>query len=62
MITICCICKEVIKQCGWSRQVVSRDVKVSHGYCPDCYKNMMKKFKLDTSPTSSNSKRLMQYH
>lgn len=62
MITICCMCKKVITQCGWTRQSASSEHKVSHGYCPDCYQNMMKKFKLDPQTSSFGRKRLMQCH
>lgn len=61
MITICCMCKKVISQCGWARQSASKEIKVSHGYCPECYQNMMKKFKLDPTP-SAVVRKTMQCH
>lgn len=41
MQTICCVCLKTKNKKGWGRQNVRHDEEISHGYCPDCYREMM---------------------
>ncbi|MBU0484977.1 MAG: hypothetical protein KKB30_10745 [Proteobacteria bacterium] len=43
METICCLCHKIKDEKGWSRQFVLKGKKLSHGYCPDCYRKTMEK-------------------
>ncbi len=42
LIRMCCVCHRVEQEGGW-RQVseLSVDAVVSHGYCPDCFAEVM---------------------
>lgn len=37
MQVVCCACKRVEGQNGWSEAPVSRESEVSFGYCPACF-------------------------
>ncbi|MEW6593585.1 MAG: hypothetical protein AB1413_01815 [Thermodesulfobacteriota bacterium] len=41
MQTICCICHRTKSDNRWIRSAQSRAKKVSHGYCPSCYRQLM---------------------
>ena len=43
MITICCVCRRTKSQQGWIEQFHSEHVELSHGYCPRCYLQTIKK-------------------
>ena len=47
LLPICCVCKKVRDDQNYWQQVESyiskrTDVRFSHGYCPDCYKKVVK--------------------
>lgn len=48
MTTICCVCHRTKSQVGWVKKRVSkRQHRLSHGYCPDCYRQTMEMIQLD---------------
>lgn len=41
---VCCGCHRVKKQNGWVKMVKGQALaKLSHGYCPECYRKAMQK-------------------
>ena len=40
---ICCVCNKTKNHNGWEKQAAWSGVQLSHGYCPQCYQQMMKK-------------------
>lgn len=45
MKTVCCVCHKTKSQNGWGwvKQSISQTRKLSHGYCPDCYRQTLQK-------------------
>jgi hypothetical protein len=43
MQVICCVCLKTKKQKGWAKQAARSGVRLSHGYCPQCYQQMMER-------------------
>jgi len=43
MQVICCVCLKTKKQKGWAKQAARSGVQLSHGYCPQCYQQMMER-------------------
>ena len=41
--TICCVCHKTKDLNGWIDQFISQYKKLSHGYCPECYEETIKK-------------------
>ena len=40
---ICCMCKKTEDSHGWEEQEPDRDSLVSHGYCPECFRQTMQR-------------------
>ena len=43
MQTICCVCQKTKNHNGWAKQAARSGAQFSHGYCPQCYKQMMER-------------------
>ena len=43
MRTVCCVCYKIKSEDGWVKQQKNRSRKLSHGYCPDCYRETMQR-------------------
>ncbi|MBU4177337.1 MAG: hypothetical protein ACYC0O_13760 [Desulfurivibrionaceae bacterium] len=41
MQVICCVCHKTKNHKGWAKQAARSGVRLSHGYCPRCYRQMM---------------------
>ena len=41
MQTVCCVCQKTKSQAGWIQGQSSKETRVSHGYCPDCFSQTM---------------------
>jgi hypothetical protein len=39
--TICCICLRKKGKSGWRQERISPFAELSHGYCPECYRQTM---------------------
>ncbi|MHB1014453.1 MAG: hypothetical protein ACYC2W_04125 [Desulfurivibrionaceae bacterium] len=44
MRTICCVCRRVKCKGGWFEQMLASEVRVSHGFCPECFDKTMADF------------------
>jgi len=40
---ICCVCHKTKNHKGWAKQAVRSGAPLSHGYCPQCYQQMLEK-------------------
>jgi hypothetical protein len=38
---VCCVCQKTKSQAGWIQGQASKEGRVSHGYCPDCFHRTM---------------------
>ncbi|MCK5340985.1 MAG: hypothetical protein KAJ60_07915 [Desulfobulbaceae bacterium] len=45
MKTVCCLCLKTKEPDGWKLYVPTRQETYSHGYCPECYQEVMKRFR-----------------
>lgn len=43
MQVICCVCLKTKNHNGWKKQTARSGGQISHGYCPQCYKQMMER-------------------
>jgi len=44
METVCCVCHRVKRRYGWVKGGKAEEgVKLSHGYCPRCFRRTMQK-------------------
>jgi len=43
MTTICCKCFKTKTANGWTKRVATDVATLSHGYCPTCYREAIKK-------------------
>lgn len=43
MTIICCVCHKSKDRKGWSDHSQHRDTMISHGYCPECYRQAIEK-------------------
>jgi len=43
MQTVCCVCQKTKSQSGWIQKQASKEGRVSHGYCPDCFHSTMER-------------------
>lgn len=43
MQVICCVCHKTKTHDSWAKQAVRSGVQLSHGYCPQCHKQMMER-------------------
>jgi len=43
MTTICCKCFKTKTENGWTKADTKANAMLSHGYCPTCYSEAMKK-------------------
>ena len=43
MQVICCVCHKTKTHNSWTKQAVRSGVQLSHGYCPQCHKQMMER-------------------
>jgi len=43
MQVICCVCHKTKKPKGWAKQAARSGTQLSHGYCPQCYQQMMER-------------------
>ncbi len=41
--TICCVCRKTKDLNGWIDKFISQYKTLSHGYCPECYEETIKK-------------------
>lgn len=41
MRTICCVCHRTKGSNGWKKQKAAGEIRISHGYCPDCYQQVI---------------------
>ena len=46
MRTVCCVCRRVKCKGDWLEQMVEAEVRVSHGFCPECFDKTMAQFSL----------------
>ncbi|MFA6284113.1 MAG: hypothetical protein WC633_08230 [Desulfurivibrionaceae bacterium] len=44
MRTVCCVCRRVKCKGGWLEEMVESEVRVSHGFCPECYEKTMTQY------------------
>lgn len=44
---ICCVCLKIKSQNGWERGGSLKDGKISHGYCPKCYRELIAQIPAD---------------
>ena len=44
MRTVCCVCMKMKVEKGWVKQVIAHNGRISHGYCPACFQQTMRKF------------------
>lgn len=42
MQTICCLCHKTKHRNGWVKKLVPHSRKLSHGYCPRCFRKILK--------------------
>ena len=48
MTTVCCVCRRIRGEQGWLERRRSQDEgRLSHGYCPECYRQAMAMLRLD---------------
>ena len=40
---VCCVCAKTDNGSGWSREPLADYRRLSHGYCPDCYRRLMER-------------------
>lgn len=43
MQVICCVCHKTKNHKGWAKQTARSGGQLSHGYCPQCYQQMMER-------------------
>ncbi|HIJ91338.1 MAG: hypothetical protein OEV89_11765 [Desulfobulbaceae bacterium] len=43
MLVICCVCHKTKAHNRWAKQAAKSGAQLSHGYCPQCYRQMMEK-------------------
>jgi len=43
MTTICCQCQRTKEGNNWKRKFVRGEQRISHGYCPKCYRKVIEK-------------------
>lgn len=43
MQTVCCVCQKTKSQAGWIQGQAGKEVRISHGYCPDCFHQTMER-------------------
>lgn len=43
MQVICCVCLKTKQPKGWAKQAARSGGQLSHGYCPQCYQQMMER-------------------
>jgi len=43
MQTVCCVCRKTKSRTGWIQGQSSKETRVSHGYCPDCFHQTMER-------------------
>jgi hypothetical protein len=55
--TICCICQRQKGNNGWERAAAKPCTDLSHGYCPECYREIMIQYGL-----ASALDRLLELH
>lgn len=41
MRTVCCVCRKVKCKGDWLEQMLESEVRVSHGFCPECFDKTM---------------------
>lgn len=41
MKTVCCVCQKTKNKKGWGKQSITESKELSHGYCPDCYQEII---------------------
>ena len=46
MRTVCCVCRRVKCKGVWLEQMIESEVRVSHGFCPECFGETIAKFSL----------------
>ena len=39
--TVCCVCQRKKTKKGWVKRAVKQSKELSHGYCPECYHEIM---------------------
>ncbi|MCX5865045.1 MAG: hypothetical protein NTW42_08255 [Deltaproteobacteria bacterium] len=49
MRTICCVCRRVKSKGDWLEEMIESEVRVSHGFCPECFDKTMAQFSLTWS-------------
>lgn len=40
---ICCVCQKTKSHKGWTKQAAGSRAPHSHGYCPQCYQQILEK-------------------
>jgi hypothetical protein len=53
--TICCICGRQKRFGDWRSAGLKPPRKPSHGYCPECFVELMERLGLDAGPVTSDS-------
>ncbi|MHB1184838.1 MAG: hypothetical protein ACYC4A_09105 [Desulfobulbia bacterium] len=44
MRTVCCVCRRVKCKGDWLEQMIESEVRVSHGFCPECFDKTMAQY------------------
>jgi len=57
MRTVCCVCRRVKCKGDWLEQMVEAEVRVSHGFCPECFDKTMIQFSLAWSNRTDGTAR-----
>jgi len=58
MRTVCCVCRRVKCKGDWLEQMVEAEVRVSHGFCPECFDKTMTQFSLAWSTRTEGTIRV----
>ncbi len=45
---ICCVCLKIKNKSGWEKAGVPQGIRLSHGYCPKCYREVVDNLPIDS--------------
>ncbi len=43
MQVVCCVCHKTKNNHRWTKQAIKSGMQPSHGYCPQCYQQLMER-------------------
>jgi len=46
MRTVCCVCRRVKCKGDWLEEMIASEIRVSHGFCPECFDKTMAQFSI----------------